>query len=256
MRNKSPISDDEDVDEEQETPSPRQSSVDVNDTAIGYRMEEPMPGNVGLPGESRRRAPPIPPFTLPPGMPAGMSQQRMPRPPPLARPGSNWRRNMLAAAVLLGLFAGGMLASGRAITLFGHTFRFRPSTSSTDDKGRSETAPGTGGSPLPETKAILPTPASPGTPLPEVRPAARPAAAAPAEGAAAAEPEGEAEVEGDTPPTRAPARAIARRNRAALRARADSGEPEVWLPEQDRPVKTRGRARGGRKDRGVEVQLF
>ncbi len=151
------------------------------------------------------------------------STQRLSRPPPMRQQrGGNRRRNVLAAAVLLGAAAGIVLTlappRGMLGWLQGKLGR------STADQEASERVSGTGGSPLPETRSLVPAPTAP---VPEADDQAdddepRPAAARKAAPSAM---------------SRAKARAVGKARKTSSRKRA-------------------ARARARLPDDSVEVELF
>jgi hypothetical protein len=72
---------------------------------------------------------------------------------------SRWWRKALAAAVLLAVIVGTLFVVGLARGRLGGNWLQRAGGSSTrDEAGRAETASGTGGSPLPDTRSMLPAP--------------------------------------------------------------------------------------------------
>jgi hypothetical protein len=99
--------------------------------------------------------------------PIGQPTYRPPRPPPMRPHPPRWRRNALAAAVLLGVGAGLFftVAPARGWLDWKWLDRFRAPAA--DDTG--DTSAGTGGSPLPETRSALPTPPPPAAAAPEPR---------------------------------------------------------------------------------------
>jgi hypothetical protein len=97
-------------------------------------------------------------------VPDAESTQKVPRPPPLKSQPRGWRRNALAGAVLLGLSAGAILVLAPPRGLPGWLLKIG-GRAPTDQAGRSEPVPGTGGSPLPETRSMVPAPTPP---MPEV----------------------------------------------------------------------------------------
>ena len=88
------------------------------------------------------------------------STQKVPRPPPLRSQPRGWRRNALAGGVLLGLVGGALLVLAPPRGLPSWLLKISGRASS-DQAGRPETVPGTGGSPLPETRSMVPAPTPP-----------------------------------------------------------------------------------------------
>jgi hypothetical protein len=105
-----------------------------------------------------------------PPQPGDYGTGRIPRPPPLRPLPPRWRRNALAAAVILGVGAGVFLTLAPARGWVNWDWLQRL-THPGDAQTSGETMPGTGGSPLPETRSALPA-APPSAPIPETEAAA------------------------------------------------------------------------------------
>ena len=143
-----------------ESPSPEDTDTappaagDPIPTIIGHRVD-PVP------------VVPVPDEQVLEPVPDAESTQKVPRPPPLKNQARGWRRNALAGAVLLGLGAGALLALAPPRGLSGWQQKLG-GRSASEAVGRPETVAGTGGSPLPETRSMVPAPTPP---MPEVAPA-------------------------------------------------------------------------------------